>query len=268
MKKGLIALLGFHLFLILIVAGLFVLSEIYPLRPGMAFYGVQNTAEQWRLKLAADDERRAEFALDLAERRLADLAAAKGPKRVRVAVITLDLATDEAVRRLKPLSAGGQNVLFERLSGFLGRAEIVVAAIEPDEPLTALAAKLAALREAGSVDRAVALVPPAPRSLAEALPIPFLSSEVDHSVYPLEGGHIDVECEACHPGGLYAGTPTQCDGCHPAPADGLYVAHFAGACEECPSSTTSVSSSAHRATRMTIRGTTMHSPGSPLVIAT
>ncbi|HSJ57544.1 MAG TPA: DUF5667 domain-containing protein, partial [Anaerolineae bacterium] len=124
MKKALIALLGVHLLLILIVAGLFVLSETYPLRPGMAFYNVQSTAEQWRLKLGADDERRAEFALDLAERRLADLAAANRPARVRTAATALDRATDEAVRRLEPLSANDQSLLFERLSGFLGRAQV------------------------------------------------------------------------------------------------------------------------------------------------
>jgi len=37
----------------------------------------------------------------------------------------------------------------------------------------------------------------------------------DHDQYwPLEGRHATTSCESCHVGGVYAGTPRTCDGCH------------------------------------------------------
>lgn len=36
----------------------------------------------------------------------------------------------------------------------------------------------------------------------------------DRSRYPLLGRHRDARCEACHPGGRYTGTPTECVACH------------------------------------------------------
>lgn len=32
--------------------------------------------------------------------------------------------------------------------------------------------------------------------------------------FTLSGAHLRVECETCHVGGLFKGTPTACDGCH------------------------------------------------------
>lgn len=32
--------------------------------------------------------------------------------------------------------------------------------------------------------------------------------------FPLLGGHATAECETCHVGGVFKGTPTNCDGCH------------------------------------------------------
>jgi hypothetical protein len=35
-----------------------------------------------------------------------------------------------------------------------------------------------------------------------------------HSGFPLTGAHAAAQCEACHAGGVYAGTPSQCSDCH------------------------------------------------------
>lgn len=32
--------------------------------------------------------------------------------------------------------------------------------------------------------------------------------------FPLTGVHVTVECETCHTGGIFKGTPTACEGCH------------------------------------------------------
>lgn len=34
--------------------------------------------------------------------------------------------------------------------------------------------------------------------------------------FPLTGVHVSVDCETCHTGGIFKGTPTTCDGCHTA----------------------------------------------------
>jgi hypothetical protein len=44
------------------------------------------------------------------------------------------------------------------------------------------------------------------------------SSDFNHmrTGFPLTGVHTNVECETCHVGGIFKGTPTACDGCHSA----------------------------------------------------
>jgi len=37
---------------------------------------------------------------------------------------------------------------------------------------------------------------------------------VDHSFFPLSGGHSGLSCTQCHSGGVYQGTPSNCDACH------------------------------------------------------
>lgn len=44
------------------------------------------------------------------------------------------------------------------------------------------------------------------------------SSDFNHmkTGFPLTGVHVSVECETCHVGGVFKGTPTNCAGCHTA----------------------------------------------------
>ncbi|MGC9333944.1 MAG: hypothetical protein ACP5JJ_07345 [Anaerolineae bacterium] len=235
MKRVLILLASMNLVLLAVVAGLFLLSEVYPLRPGAPLYSVQDAAEQWRLRLAAGEGRRAEVALDLVERRLSDLAQAHDQDRVQAAAAAFDAATNEAIRQIDAVPQDAQGALYNRLRGVLGQARVVVSALDAEgveSTVTRLTQRLEALQAAASAEQMVALVPRA-GTLAQAEPIPFLDKDVDHSVYPLEGAHADVACEDCHVGGLYVETPTDCASCHPLPADALYPAHFEGGCEDC-----------------------------------
>ncbi len=60
--------------------------------------------------------------------------------------------------------------------------------------------------------------------LVSLLLLPGIASSADTSKpfdhfntgYPLEGAHMQVECETCHVRGIFKGTPTQCSGCHSA----------------------------------------------------
>ena len=36
----------------------------------------------------------------------------------------------------------------------------------------------------------------------------------DETTFPLDFTHALVNCESCHVQGIFAGTPTQCSGCH------------------------------------------------------
>jgi hypothetical protein len=58
-------------------------------------------------------------------------------------------------------------------------------------------------------------------------------SPFDHnqSNFPLTGGHIGVECAACHKDGQFAGTPTSCFTCHGYP--GWHGAAFGANCLDC-----------------------------------
>ena len=72
-----------------------------------------------------------------------------------------------------------------------------------------------------------------PMELYEAEPIPFLGQDIDHTIWPLTGGHEGLECEECHQQGVYAGTAGECEDCHGIPESELYAEHFEGECVEC-----------------------------------
>ncbi|MEE8408912.1 MAG: cytochrome c3 family protein, partial [Myxococcota bacterium] len=63
-----------------------------------------------------------------------------------------------------------------------------------------------------------------------------------HPTYALRGLHSTVACSDCHSGGTYAGTPTECFGCHesqffdPASSPNHAAAGFSTRCEDCHSS--------------------------------
>ncbi|MGD8623314.1 MAG: DUF5667 domain-containing protein [Anaerolineae bacterium] len=235
MKKIVITLFVLNSLIFFTLAGLVVLSETHPLPPGSALYGLQHSAEQLRLHLAGGPERRAELALDLASRRTADLARAGSPDRVHSAAQALNSAIDEAIGRIDALPDSAQGRLFEQLKALAVQAEAAITALPPagaDPGVAALGQKIETLRQANTRQEMVALLPKA-QALGESIPIPFLGDEVDHSLYPLEGGHAGVDCTACHPDGHYADTPTDCEYCHPLPQDGVYPFHFEGACEDC-----------------------------------
>ena len=61
----------------------------------------------------------------------------------------------------------------------------------------------------------------------------------DHqAVFPLQGTHRTLECESCHAGGVYQGTPRDCVGCHQADYDATAepdhaLAGFPTDCQQC-----------------------------------
>jgi hypothetical protein len=236
-KRTIVPLIAFNVLVLLVLAGLFVLTEAYPLRPGISVYSIQHTAEQWRMQLTAGQARRATMALELAERRLADLAQAGERGEVNAAAVAFDRALGEAVRQVEVSQQPEQSELSRSLAALLDRAEFVLAGLEPfgdDVVLATLQRQVLAMQETRAPVGAVVFVTaPEPIELPQAAPIPFLGQDIDHTIWPLTGGHNGLECEDCHQQGFYAGTPGECEDCHQIPDSDLYPEHFAGECVEC-----------------------------------
>lgn len=58
----------------------------------------------------------------------------------------------------------------------------------------------------------------------------------DHaSAFVLDGRHAELDCQACHGGGVYRGTPTDCVGCHAEPE--IHAGWFGLDCQNCHSTT-------------------------------
>lgn len=78
----------------------------------------------------------------------------------------------------------------------------------------------------------------------------FVPSSFDHDKYfPITGGHAKLDCAACHPKGIYDGTPTVCTGCHGAAHGGLT------ACQDCHTTQGFVPSTFNHASRFPLVGT-------------
>ena len=52
--------------------------------------------------------------------------------------------------------------------------------------------------------------------------VPFPTIAIEDHPFPLDGAHLVVSCDACHPEGVYQGTSQECVDCHLDPHDGLY----------------------------------------------
>ncbi|MEZ4918994.1 MAG: hypothetical protein R2792_07775 [Saprospiraceae bacterium] len=48
----------------------------------------------------------------------------------------------------------------------------------------------------------------------------WVPASFDHSIWPLEGEHLNADCIECHTGGDYTNTPNTCVACHQADYDG------------------------------------------------
>jgi len=67
----------------------------------------------------------------------------------------------------------------------------------------------------------------------------WFGADFDHNAFfPLTGGHRNLDCEACHTDGVFAGTPTDCFSCHQSDYDNTRdpdhrAAGFPTMCESC-----------------------------------
>jgi len=261
MKRILALIVLVNVIIGIIIAGLFYLSETYPFHPGDTLFGLQSTAEKWRLQLSSRGEKQTLMAINLADRRLADLAQADSHEKVDAAILAFNEALDRAVTYVSNMeqSPEFQLATLPPLNLLLEQARIVLYSIEKldqCELATNLRSKIDTLitqRAPVNTDVVNNENHGGPLVVGSEL-ISFLGQEIDHSVYPLRGKHIDSNCQNCHLTGEYVNTPTECQECHPyqtvqtaaesiyligissndftSPAN-LYPNHFEGSCDEC-----------------------------------
>jgi hypothetical protein len=252
-----------------ILVGLTLLTAIAwlsPFHPGAGpLYRVQRALEDGVLMLRSTPAGQAGQSIHLAERRLADLAALQGQPNEPLALFELQQALRSALAAVSrsPQSAAGD--LREPIQAVFEQASALLARLNPADPLEAyslrllqewVALTLQRLRQPGlQLSDLGLLVTNAPAADLEpgvvqagGLPtetagtptphpvsphsviFPPGSPGARHAFYPLIGRHGAIDCAACHPQGIYAGTTTDCATCH---RDQLPAAHFPGACDTC-----------------------------------
>ncbi len=255
MKKIIISLTILNALLFFGLLALALIAETYPFAPGTWVYELQLEAETWRLGMTQGAEAQANWAADLAERRLADLAKADSSDEISQNVERYLGALNTAAGFLLELPQEAKSEQMERLNSQIGRAEVVALSLPADNQ----AAMLAELTNQKNAILAINAVFD-PITLLEfkinAEPVPFFNKEIEHTLFPLTGGHDALECESCHLYGIYANTSTSCVACHKISAEvnpftdvlisamlpdnfslkNPYPEHFSGDCENCHTS--------------------------------
>jgi hypothetical protein len=244
-KKKTIIFLCLNLLLISALCGLFFLAETYPYHPGQPLFNLQHASEQARLHLTPGVLNQANYALHLAERRLADLAKAGGLARTKHSTIVFDDALTLALEQISLVSAADQTELYAQVDRMLKQTDLIISGLELDPQnvgLASLRQKIDSRLSAETGEELQAVLPTMPLPRAQPEAISFLGKTVDHTDFPLTGGHSGLECADCHANGVYANTPVECSSCHVyelpenlamVPSAELYPDHFEGECSDC-----------------------------------
>ena len=197
-----------------LVFGMTIVAVNHPFTPGSLLFPVQQLAEQIYLGLTLDKGNKAEIALNLAERRLVELAKADQARQIERGAQTFRAAMLGAERRILAAPVERQESLQLRAVEIMAQAQVVAQALidYTDTPA------VAALFELCKIDlSAAAQVHKQPAALAVAavdpVAVSFLGIQVEHESFKLEGGH-KLECFQCHTSGEYAGLATACESCH------------------------------------------------------
>ncbi|KPK07096.1 MAG: hypothetical protein AMJ56_13790, partial [Anaerolineae bacterium SG8_19] len=191
MKILLLSLTGIVILVVLLAGGTTLLAEAHPFQPSDPLYMLQFAAESIRLELIFDKTRRAEFAIELAERRLDDLVQVSNSDQLNIAARYLNDELSLATRLVLDASLEDRSQLLEQLSLLIERAELQAVALGEKfgEPihLALLLDKLASIRTATSPQQLIAIVQPedeGPTAIA-AESVLFVGEDFDHSFYPL-----------------------------------------------------------------------------------
>jgi hypothetical protein len=238
-------------------------AVLHPFRPGDQYYVFQNSAEQSWLQLAPGSAARADIALDLAERRLADLVVAPDPARIEASGKAFDGALKDAVTLMNEAPKKDIQRLYDRLAIILLQADVVMGEVEAIVDLS-YAKTLHDKIQASLISEKGAAIQQIWTGMINPEAVPFFNIEYtaeDHlMVFPLSG-HARIDCMGCHIDGKYKGTTRECSQCHRSKyivekympdeggqglypiainltgltVDEIYPYHFPGECSDCHS---------------------------------
>ncbi len=220
LKRTLVVLGAINLILLCSVCWLGFLAWVSPCHPGDFCFSSQQTAETWRIRLTSGDAHKADLALDIVERRLDSLAQVDSRDCAQDGLEGLNQAIDAYFFYREGVEGAAGINLTDKFITLLVQADVVLSGLEKESSYAAcldviqeIQVKVVKFLSKVQMGEEVAL-PRLENTLGEFVPISFLGYEVDHSIYPLEGGHEAVGCETCHTDGEYAYTPTTCEDCH------------------------------------------------------
>jgi hypothetical protein len=125
-KKISIIFICLNLLLISALCGSFFLAETYPYHPGQLLFTLQHASEQARLRLTPGDVNQANYALHLAERRLADLAKVSDLDQIENSTIIYDDALNLALERIALVPAADQLELFAQVNIVLKQTDLII----------------------------------------------------------------------------------------------------------------------------------------------
>ena len=264
MKQTLIIAASVALILLAALLGVgYALAEASPLLPGQLFYPLQEFSETARALLISHPTRRAEYHLDLLDRRGADLSALSGTGEEPAGLEALDRTLALAIDALARVPTEELDELKARMVAILSDVEEVlinlsVVPIESPRLLEELQARIDTLKamlalsqnegeQASRADVSSAVVEAMATSAIErgaqdgaavdpqAVYFPPGSPGAEHAFFPLSGKHASISCQECHAEGVYAGTPNLCTDCHTAERPEI---HYEGQCSTCHLATT------------------------------
>ena len=253
LRRILLIILAIFIFLGVVGgAGTYIIAARDPFLPGDRLFPAQLWSEQtWSLTFNEDPVQRTAILLSILERRLDSLEALQGTDQEFLALYYVDAALDQALKAINELPADERAgwearlmILAERALALMDGLD-VVQVDSMDTAVATLMTKFESLQEIIADSESTPaewagllalkslffnFSSPIPNNgpgftlLADVRSIPFLQGNVNHSFFPLRGGHDNRACETCHATGDYQGTDSRCVACHAQdePHDGVY----------------------------------------------
>ena len=195
---------------------LVLIAVIHPFRPGERYFAVQNSAERTWLRLAPGQASRAQVALDLAERRLADLVVAPDPAQIEASGQAFDTAMKEAVLLMDGVPKKDFDKLYKQLSTILVQADVVIGTVDTVVDLSYVKALNEKIRSA-MISDPNGITAGTLSGLISPEIVPFFGEEFsaqEHEAVFALAGHTMIDCMGCHIDGQYKGISNQCSQCH------------------------------------------------------
>ena len=231
------------------------LAFLAPSHPGSIVFPVQNFMEQQLRFLYTSSDLRANYLLNLVERRIDDCSIRAGTKYEVISIEYLGKSFDQAIDAISSKQDQQSLSQHDRLITLAQDVSNVLedlhrAPNENKEMFDIFQAKvqtLLHLSTAKDVQKDFHSFIPivsarvgyrastntiTNKPAVSIIPFPQGSVGAIHNFYPLSGQHAVKECVSCHNSGRYAGTPNQCVSCHilEQPID-----HYLADCELCHS---------------------------------